>query len=198
MSKFLIIGCPRSGTTYTTTFFRQIGFDVKHEKMGKHGCIGWNYAIDKEFKKKGTRVGIKFTHILHQVRHPLLVMRSLPVTFAVRSEMKHIKRGVGKLCPDDLLIRCMQMWHKWNVLCEKQSILTYRVEDLYRGSKLTKKLSNMLSFNLNKVKDIDTKTNSKKKKKSYIKTLTWKMLEDKNKKLFKKIVEQTRRYGYEI
>jgi hypothetical protein len=39
--RLLVTGCPRSGTTYTSRFFKKCGKDVPHEAEGKDGIVSW-------------------------------------------------------------------------------------------------------------------------------------------------------------
>ena len=41
MSGIVVTGCPRSGTLYTAKLLQAVGFDVRHEALGKDGIVSW-------------------------------------------------------------------------------------------------------------------------------------------------------------
>jgi hypothetical protein len=42
---FIIVGCCRSGTGYMSALFTACGYDVGHERLGKHGISSWCWAV---------------------------------------------------------------------------------------------------------------------------------------------------------
>lgn len=77
----LITGCGRSGTTYISAVLQEFGLDVRHECYGADGICSWPMTVvDDDLPWKwlppGRNKDMKFTHILHQVRHPLKVIAS--------------------------------------------------------------------------------------------------------------------------
>lgn len=67
--RFLITGCPRSGTRSAAFWFQSLDFDVGHEVMGKHGTADASFAFDRK--------GFEFTTEFHLVRNPLRCINSM-------------------------------------------------------------------------------------------------------------------------
>jgi hypothetical protein len=66
-----ITGCPRSGTAYSATYLKQLGYKIGHESKKEHGIVDWhlNWFL-------GNRLPSDVT-ILHQVRYPVDVINSM-------------------------------------------------------------------------------------------------------------------------
>lgn len=39
--KIIVVGCPRSGTTYISRQYRRNGIEVHHEQLGPDGTVNW-------------------------------------------------------------------------------------------------------------------------------------------------------------
>lgn len=135
MSKFpkiLIVGSPRSGTTFIHTALKEINIDIGNEDwMGADGLVSF-YGI-RAIKSLGPEFPIvakpfnygkeDFDIIVHQVRNPIDVIRSQgtlqdsSISFMNNTEARDF----------DELAEC---WIWWNRHCREQSSYTYRVEDL--------------------------------------------------------------------
>ncbi|MEL7422698.1 MAG: hypothetical protein AAFN81_06895, partial [Bacteroidota bacterium] len=81
--KIMIIGCGRSGTTYTSKLFKSFGYEVGHERLGKNGISSWMLVSDQT----QVPIGPSFKDlrslelpIVHQVRHPIKAISSLQAT----------------------------------------------------------------------------------------------------------------------
>ena len=116
---FVIIGCPRSGFSYTTTVLRQAGLMVNHERWDDAGIIGWQMTCE-ELPSDAV--------VLHQVRHPLNVIGSMQIISgnswrllcehtSAKMEMEVVERG-------------MRAYLGWNRLAESKAQYSYRVEDI--------------------------------------------------------------------
>jgi hypothetical protein len=86
----LVTGTGRSGTTYFSDLLTLLGLDVGHQRNGKDGCSGAEFAVDHDwypwFPVYGggdcanvgeRRSDYDYKHILHIVRHPLRCIPSL-------------------------------------------------------------------------------------------------------------------------
>jgi hypothetical protein len=143
MKRFLVTGCPRSGTKYAATLFRALGVRIGHEDVfgvrqglrkrpvtwdGQQGDASW---LAVPF------LPLEDTIVLHQVRHPLEVVRSLcgfgflsderagmPFPRVVRLHTPEV------YAPDTQAERGAIMWRIWNAKAEAHGAITYRLEDL--------------------------------------------------------------------
>ena len=70
----IIIGCGRSGTTYTAKLFRKNGYKIGHERLKVNGIASWYLVSDQQKELFGPSLhSIKKTDfpIVHQVRNPI-------------------------------------------------------------------------------------------------------------------------------
>jgi hypothetical protein len=173
--KILILSCPRSGTKYTSDLLKFLGLDFKHEAIGDNGGIGFPYVIQeavsvngKEYEKTDFK---DFDFIFHQVRNPLNVVRSLPPD--KHPFWEFTERYIGKLSGSKIE-RHFQFWVKWNKMCEKNAMATYRVESL--------------PVEINNV-SFETTTNTRIGKLNYLPRVSWNQVDDS-------VVELASKYGY--
>lgn len=80
--KILIIGAPRSGTTYLSRVFKKIhGLDVRKERCGLNGGVGYNLAYHDVRARETTRnVPLKIEECFmvgHVIRDPRLCIPSI-------------------------------------------------------------------------------------------------------------------------
>ena len=68
----------------------------------------------------------KFTHILHQVRNPLLVIPYYPGEESKKFMVKHI----GNQFSNNEILFSMKYWYEWNLKAESISQWTYQIEKL--------------------------------------------------------------------
>jgi hypothetical protein len=144
MRRFLITGCPRSGTKYTAMLFRRaLGARVGHEQVFgvveglREGPVDWD-GLDGD----ASWLAVPFlplddTIVLHQVRHPLEFVRSvcgfgllsderadLPFPQVLRLHAPEV------YVPDTEAERGATLWRIWNAKAEAHATITYRLEDL--------------------------------------------------------------------
>ena len=78
---FLVTGCGRSGTKYTSTVLRVCGLDMPHEAIGKDGSVSSIWAIDLKaeqyYKPHSCGSRSMFHTVLNQVREPLDTIASI-------------------------------------------------------------------------------------------------------------------------
>lgn len=77
---YLITGHPRTGTYYTSTVFRKLGFAIGHEGIDKDGMSSWLHAaydlntpsmrVKSVLKANQSRYLMTLKHLLLLVRHP--------------------------------------------------------------------------------------------------------------------------------
>lgn len=116
-----VIGCPRSGTTFTSKVFRAAGIDVAHERQGADGVSDWREIV-QEIPASAV--------VLHQVRHPLECITSMQ-TILKRSFNRlmgtNAIRGTT-FSPDRRVEVCARAWLFYNVQCEAIADVSFRVE----------------------------------------------------------------------
>jgi hypothetical protein len=127
----LITGCARSGTCFIAKVLQQAGLDIQHEQIGRDGVSSWFMTVHANSTPWGPgRNGISFSHIFHQVRHPLKVISSVYTTEGVKS-WGYSMPFIPQILPEDsYIVRSAKYWYYWNLMAAKEAELTYRVEDL--------------------------------------------------------------------
>jgi len=151
--KWAILSCPRSGTMYTAAFFGAAGFRFSHEALGKNGGCGWPLIL-LDLSSCDT--------IFHQVRHPKDCISRLGRGWDARTQ-KYMDGGIA---PDTWTYkvpgvgRGVEFWVRWNTMCEKKALLTFRVEDLLPKSPLLQRISDILEFPEIEFRDIPTNANT--------------------------------------
>ena len=191
--RFLITGYPRSGTKYTAEVFQALGHQVLHEKEGKTGVVSFrhfeNYMASKKMRKR-----IIYSPIIHQVRHPLEVMKSAHKM--MYWSWKSIYRYLRGFPHEDPMLRAMFAWCAFNELIEQHAIWRFQVEQIYEVyPELFKKLGLPVPDG---IPDVKRTMNTKKEYSHYIHDLTWDDLEKKDKPLTDKMKGMAERYGYGI
>ena len=146
-SRFLVTGCARSGTGYTARLFTALGLPCGHEALFNPiqlstGEIGWPESRSGESSWLAGPLLAYLpagTAVLHQVRSPLSVIRSLVRVrhFELRTLYKEFAE---ELCPEmaqgDGLERSLRYWWLWNQEVEQGALRAglayrrYRLEDL--------------------------------------------------------------------
>ena len=83
MRKIYVIGCGRSGTSFATQYFKDLGVDLPHEKEGMDGSVNWRITPkvrrDKDF-------------IIHLVRNPYTAIPSMQTIMGL--SWKYIKKYI--------------------------------------------------------------------------------------------------------
>lgn len=136
-----VIGCGRSATVYTRRVLQLSGLDVGHETLRTGGLVSWYATVDAERGPFDVPTGkhIDPKVLLHQVRHPLLVIPSV-VTFS-RISRKFIVQNCSATPTDRPLVVAAKYWHDWNITAldkvQKRAANgmvahTYRIEAIQR------------------------------------------------------------------
>ncbi len=140
-SRILITGCGRSGTSYTATLLSALDLRCGHESVFRlpeivRGEVSWPDDLPAE----SSWLAAPFldllppeTFVLHQVRDPLSVLRSLrriglferPGPFT-KFVVEHLGEELEAAAPDEA---GLFYWDRWNALVEERAArsgLTYR------------------------------------------------------------------------
>jgi hypothetical protein len=116
----LVLGCPRSATTYMAELLQALGLDVRHEEMGADGTSSWPMAAWSAQPIWGpSRRSFQFRYILHVVRHPVPTLASLsrlqPDSWDYLHEYVLMHRSAS------LLEQAAQAYIGWNKLIRAQA-----------------------------------------------------------------------------
>jgi hypothetical protein len=162
-----------------TEFLKANGLGVGHESLGKHGMVSWDIA-------RSILNGSIVPHgpVLHQVREPLATMNSLSaVNVRTWDQVRQAIDGIGK----EMVHHVMHFYLKYNLLCERYSEFTFRVEDLP-----LEELSERLGVELSPV-EIPKNLNTRK----HIEW-TWQDFLGADQEMATKVAQLATRYGYEV
>ena len=146
MKRFIVTGCPRSGTAYAAALFSALGVRCEHEKVfGIAQALGeqpvhWGDAQGDSSFLAVPFLPLQDTVVLHQVRHPLEFTRSI-VGIAFLSDHRREKPFptiIGRHAPEVYeqpreALRAAVLWRTWNMRAEAHADITYRLEDLDVG-----------------------------------------------------------------
>ena len=107
---YLCIGHPRCGTTSISYYLTQMGYNVRHENMGKNGVSSWMLAIEDESYPWGNvkdKFRYYFKNVIHVVRNPfdaipaiILENKYSPCNKSYKFRKKHIKKILNINLPD--------------------------------------------------------------------------------------------------
>lgn len=191
-----ILGCGRSGTTYTSELFKQYGYRVGHERLLLHGISSWLLTSDQEkvlwgpSRSEIVRLGLP---LVHQVRDPLKVISSCQATSQQSWDFLAAEISIAR--DDSTVLKGMKYWYYWNLKSEQLASFTYRVEEL---DTIFPQLCQIGSFEMKNLmgsqvdaleKNVNTRRHSQ---------LSWKDIELEDYALASKIRDLAIRYGYEI
>jgi len=186
---FLVTGCGRSGTKYTSTVLRSCGLDMPHEKVGKDGSVSSVWAIDLKaeqyYKPHSCGSRSLFSTVLHQIREPLSAIAS--ITTGRIDGIRWLQKHIPLYFEGDRIKWAVEYWLYWNQLCEDQAIISYKVENIQTR---WAEISEILGINVPFPKNIPTNINTR----SHMR-LSWKDL-SKYPILAEQLKERAHRYGY--
>ena len=170
-----VTGCARSGTVYTASVLRELGYSIGHEEMMSDGSVGYHLAA------------LHPENCFHQVRHPLRQISSM-----VAHQSWGFMNDVVDLCGHDLF-GCMQYWLKWNKLCEEFCVWRYQIEQF---PEVWDEFLDKIGHERCVLPGIPTDINTHKKYQEF-KKYTWADLFIRDDKLAQEIVDKAVEYGYE-
>jgi hypothetical protein len=143
IKRFIVTGCPRSGTAYASALFSALGVQCGHEKVfGPAQALGvqplaWDGADGDSSYLAVPFLPVDDAVVLHQVRHPLGFARSILGTAFLSDHRRGkpfpavVERYAPEVYePERQPERAALMWTIWNTMAEAHADITYRVEDL--------------------------------------------------------------------
>ena len=199
LPKVIILSCGRSGSTFTQRMINSHNLmNFGHEEILRNGGIGWTIGLSLKmnYNNTGFWEGLDQNTILHQVRHPLKMVRTICThTHRLREE---ISQSIGIRGKTDLEF-AMKYWLTWNQICQEKAQWTYRVEELTKGSETLQVLLKHLGITENDVLMPPQNTNSRLNRlKKEERTITIEDCKKVSPEITQKIIEQSRTYGYEL
>ena len=187
--KNMITAHPRSGTRYISHMLTYLGIDMPHEVPGKDGIVSWQHICKGPWS-------VKCDNVIHLVRHPLMVIASS--AYVLHESAFPFMMYVGGLNDYNIenpIERFMLTYVMWNELIEERAIWRFRLEDVNNNiSELVTRLG--FDYNTERLKSFNAFKHNVVNRKDHP-VLTWDDLRNTNKKLYKKVKEMARRYGYE-
>jgi hypothetical protein len=188
--KLLIIGCGRSGTTYTANVLKRLGVVIEHEKDAEDGIVSWYMTVDDNSPYGPKRGDYVFDLIIHQVRNPLHVIASAHI-FS-QATWDFIGKHINHIDNDDpVLIKGAKYWYYWNLLAEKRSRYSYKVEDFNLVAKKIIQEISIGQYSKEPFIQQSKKTNTKK----HI-TIDLKEIQKEDMNLYHNIIKLAKKYGY--
>jgi hypothetical protein len=143
IKRFIVTGCPRSGTAYAAALFSALGVRCDHERVfGVAQAAGERPVVWDGAEGDSSFLAVPFlpvdgTVVLHQVRHPLEFARSIVGTALLSDHRRDkpfpaaIRRHAPEVYePARQPERAALMWTIWNTRAEAHADITYRIEDL--------------------------------------------------------------------
>lgn len=147
---FLCIGHPRCGTTSISYYLGQMGYDVRHENMGKDGVSSWMLAVRDDKYPWGNikdKFRYYFKNIIHVLRNPFNAIPSIilehkysPNNESYKFKKKHIKKILGidlpevnfnKISLTQEIELALKTFIYWNKICEMSNPQTIcKIEDI--------------------------------------------------------------------
>lgn len=214
----LIAAHGRSGTHYTAAVLQAVGLDMPHEVLGKDGTVSWKHIAPGEFvvigkQRTQTIPVIDFTHIIHQVRHPLAVIASSQTfsesTWAYMEQRlglpplparKWPSPGSGPFSIRDkrrpaLIRRGMRTWLGWNGLIESRAEWRFQIERL---DELFPELLTRIGLPPRPVPDVPRSRQDSRRDRKGHRPVSCDDLYAADATLAEQLVEMARRYGYDI
>lgn len=196
--RIAIVGCGRSGTTYTSQLLQAHGYEIGHEELQRHGISSWCIVPNTAERCWGPSArDLEHLQIprVHQIRHPLQVIASF--TTAGERSWEFIQRFIPIEEGDSQIQKCMKYWLYWNEMAEKDAVLRYKVDEIEQ--KLPEIFS-IAGFTWNENADPAFTTQSIPKdvnRRSHA-ALTWADLESEDPALTESIRKTAMRYGFEV
>jgi hypothetical protein len=118
---FIIVGCCRSGTGYMSALFTACGYDVGHERLGKHGISSWCWAVT-DTTTPGSGLPRKPTaasrHLIQVVREPWAVVSSILSNIIPHRPFRRWLRQHLPIVGETILARSVELVVGWNELIE--------------------------------------------------------------------------------
>ena len=203
--KYLIVGTPRSGTTFMSKLFTSAGWPTNHEAwFGNPGYGTWlrdatgeaswmALPFTEEVKRRN-----KDARIVHIIRNPLKVISSLMHSnfltykaFQRNAYTMYLKSQLPEIVAYEDLDRYIFFWMRWNQECRKRADLTYRIEDI------NKDLGKIFKDLKMEVKE-DVEFHSDKKTNGYKGVKQMKLKDFEECVFYDEFIKVAKEFGYEL
>lgn len=142
-SKCLVLGTPRSGTSFTAQSLRNLGLKVAHEMPDykendldepTDALVSWWFAGDAPFPSYAgpglPQRHYTFRKVVHIVRDPLEVIKTVPTmystSFAFIQKHAHLPSELVRTKP---LKYAALFWMRWNKLAEWKADVRLKIEE---------------------------------------------------------------------
>lgn len=139
----LIVGHPRCGSGFAADICQQLGLDVGHEKMGKHGISSWMFSVDDPNnpyalnKWARTRLSYTWKYMIFHTRNlkdaiPGVIRDSQNAVPNFRFRAHHILRltGVDLEQYSDPVSQAIMSIVKWaDLVMDQDPDFVFRIED---------------------------------------------------------------------
>lgn len=188
----LIIGCGRSGTTFSSKYLGSLNLKIGHERLYLNGSSSWYLVSDK----KKVSIGPSFYDvkdleaiIIHQVREPLGAISSMLSTGSPSWHFLSNEIPIN-LEKDSKVLRAMKYYYYWNLKAEK------RAKYLVRAETFNLDILPILKENGYNIKPHDKVTYHDKINTRTHKKLNWDDLKSEDPILYDDIRLMGERYGY--
>ena len=199
----LITGSGRSGTTYAAKTMQAVGLDIPHEKVGAHGTSSLFFLVDSDWYPMlpwypgrnhvgERRSDFEFEHVVQIVRHPLKTIPSIGKIFNGLNYELFEEQGIIPKGIKNKMLRCAYMYYELNMLAEKQADLRVQLE---RYATSWPAIMRLIGYKAGFPAHVKPANKGQGYRASV--PLTWQQLIDLDAELAKKIMNMTRRYGYE-
>lgn len=191
----VIIGCGRSGTTFSSIYLSHLGINIGHERLRYNGISSWYLVSDNDSVPFGPTFNqikdLEFT-LIHQVREPLAAISSIQGTIGGISWEFISKEIPIDLIKDSKILQAMKYWYYWNLMAESKSEFRVKAECFQTEiipvlNALSIKTTHINQRLLNKEDKINTRSHT---------ALSWSDLENEDITLTEKIKKLALKYGY--
>lgn len=126
----VIIGCGRSGTTFTSRWFKNINIKIGHERFLRDCISSWYLTSEQNKVPLGPSFGdlLKIDKVvIHQVREPLKAISSMLSTGSLSWHFLAKEIPVNP-SNDAKVLMAMKYYYYWNRLSEKKAQFRVRAE----------------------------------------------------------------------
>lgn len=208
-TRCLVVGTPRSGTSFVAESLRNLGLRVAHEMPDfkeydfdapDDALVSWWFAGDAPYPEYAgpglPKRHYNFDRVVHVVRDPVKVMQSVttmcPTSYAFIQKKANLSSALVRKEP---MRYAALFWLRWNKMAGRKADVRLRIEDQDAHS-----LCQACGFNWEcegLVSTAPDTTNTRRHHKRYLDNVTHASIQDAlSKKEAKEFFELAQRYGY--